>query len=36
MHKEAREELDVRFKLIVLDLAEHFGVLRNGTHTGAS
>jgi hypothetical protein len=26
MHKEAREELVVRF--IVLDLAEHFGVKR--------
>ena len=26
MQKEAREELDVEFKLIVLDLAEHFGV----------
>ena len=28
MHKEAREELDVKFKLIVLDLAEQFGVTK--------
>ena len=26
MHKEAREELDVRFKLVVLELVDHFGV----------
>ena len=28
MHKEAIEELDVRFKLLVLDLAEHSGVTK--------
>jgi len=28
MHKEAREELDVRFKLLILDLAEHSGVTK--------
>jgi len=28
MHKEAREELDARFKRIVLELAEHFGVTK--------
>jgi transposase len=26
MHKDAREELDVRLKLVVLELADHFGV----------
>jgi transposase len=26
MHKEAREELRVRFKLVILELASHFGV----------
>ena len=28
MHKEAKEELDVRFKIVVLDPAEHFGVTK--------
>jgi len=28
MHKEAKEELDVRFKMVVLDLAEQFGVTK--------
>jgi len=28
MHKEARDELDVRFKLSVLDFSEHFGVTK--------
>jgi hypothetical protein len=28
MHKEAREELEVRFKLVVLDFASHIGVTK--------
>lgn len=28
MHKEAREELRVRLKLVVLELANHFGVTK--------
>ena len=28
MHKEAKEELEVRFKLVVLDFASHIGVRR--------
>jgi hypothetical protein len=29
MHNEAREVLMVRFKLVILDLASHFGVTKN-------
>ena len=28
MHAEAREELRVRLKLVVLELAKHFGVTK--------
>lgn len=28
MHQEAREELEVRFKLVVLELADNFGVAK--------
>ena len=28
MHKEAREELTIRFKLVVLEHANHFGVTK--------
>jgi transposase InsO family protein len=28
MHKEAREELGIKFKLVVLELADHFGVTK--------
>jgi ACT domain-containing protein len=28
MHKEVREELNVRLKLVVLELANHFGVIK--------
>ena len=28
MHKEAGEELNVRLKLVVLELANHFGVIK--------
>ena len=28
MHKEAREELDVRFKILILDLTEHTSVTK--------
>jgi hypothetical protein len=32
MHKEGRKELDVRLKLVVLELANHFGMLTPQTY----